>query len=61
MVLSPSSLASTLTEDTPEQLIEDLVVAKRREIKAALEAGQPYELTDDEGRVFMIKPKHNGK
>ena len=61
MVLSPSSLASTLIEDTPEELIEDLVVAKRGEIKAALEAGHPYELKDDEGRVFIIKPRHNGK
>jgi hypothetical protein len=61
MAPSPSSLASILTEDTPEKRIEELVAAKRGEIKAALEAGRRYELTDDEGRVFIIKPKQNGQ
>ncbi len=58
MVVSPSSLASILARETPEEL---LIAAKQEEIKAALDKGEKYKLTDELGRVFIIEPNLNGQ
>lgn len=58
MVPNPSSLASTLTRETPEEL---LIAAKKEEIRAAINKGEKYRLKDELGRVFIIEPNSNGQ
>lgn len=57
MVLSPSSLALTLVEDAPEKVLEERVRVKGDEIRKELARGQSYTLRDDQGNVFIIRPK----
>jgi hypothetical protein len=58
VVVSPTDLASILARETPEEL---LIASKQDEIKAAINRGETYTLTDDLGRMFLIEPKLNGQ
>lgn len=54
MVSSPSGLARALLQDTPQKRLEERIQAQRKNIEIALKKTGRYELTDDEGRVFVI-------
>lgn len=57
MVSSATNLARALLEDSPQKRLEKKIRDERNKIQTALKETGEYQLTDDEGRVFVIRKK----